>query len=51
MAETPKKRVVLIAMDGSSYSDYAFDCKYIVKTSFSFCFYAQHGSGLNVFSV
>ena len=27
MAESAKERIVLIAMDGSEYSDYAFDCK------------------------
>ena len=27
MSETPKRRVVL-AMDGSEYADYAFNCKF-----------------------
>lgn len=29
MAETPKRRVVL-AMDGSEYADYAFNCKFLI---------------------
>lgn len=28
MAEAEDERVVLIAMDGSEYSDYAFECKF-----------------------
>ena len=28
MAESKKERVVMVAMDGSQFADYAFDCKY-----------------------
>lgn len=32
MAETPKRRVVL-AMDGSEYADYAFNCKFLIHNT------------------
>ena len=37
MAES-KERIIMIAMDGSSFCDYAFDCKYIEIENFSCIF-------------
>ena len=37
MAETsspPKSRIVLIAIDGSEYSKYAFECKYLCNITY-----------------
>ena len=31
MAESKKERVVMVAMDGSQFADYAFDCEYKKK--------------------
>ena len=39
MADSSDKRVVLLAMDGSSYADYAFDCKCItISWLYPYCF-------------
>lgn len=46
MADTVNKRKIMIAMDGSEYSEGALKCKYYFRSTCSFFF--SSGRGLNV---